>query len=508
MGETWKRAQTFIKADYLWWGVILLGVFLRLRQYLLNRSLWTDEASLAVNIVNRSFGELTRLLDYHQAAPIGFLFIEKTSILIFGNHDYVMRLFPLFAGILAIYLIYRFARASFGTFGLVAVTLFSITWWLVYYSSELKQYSSDVTAALLMVYLAWNCLRENVRPIDFAILGIAGAVVIWISHPSVFIMAGVGLVLVLEKFTRKEYAPWAWILGVGIGWLASFGLEYLVSLRHIVADEYLIDYWGKAYVPVPPWGDKGWFVDTYYTFLFFAFHRSDNVMALTTLVLTSIGAVSLLIRDRKMALLVILPFIMVGFASALERYPLKNRFMLFLIPFAFLLMAEGIRGIFWLVAKWKPNIAAVLSGLLAMMVIWQIAPITYDMAIAGRRVDIRPVIEYVAENRMQNDILYVFYRTDSTFQYYAPFYGLDAGNIMTGEQGIKKRVALQNYEKDVLSLDGNERVWFLFSEVVDCENCSAEDTRSFYLEFIDPYGVLIDKYEGFGAGAYLYDLSQ
>ena len=46
-------------------------------------------------------GELTQLLDYHQAAPIGFLFIEKLSILVFGNHDYIMRLFPLLAGILA-----------------------------------------------------------------------------------------------------------------------------------------------------------------------------------------------------------------------------------------------------------------------------------------------------------------------------------------------------------------------------------------------------------------------
>ena len=508
MDHAWKRLQSFFESNYLWWGVILLGVFLRLRQYLLNRSLWQDEASLAVNIVNRNFGELTRLFFYHQAAPIGFLFIEKLSILIFGNHDYVMRLFPLLTGILAVYLIYKFSRASSGIFGLVAVTLFSITWWLVYYSSELKQYSSDVTTALLITYLAWNCLRENARARDFLLLGGVGAVVIWISHPSVFIMAGVGLVLVLEKLTRKEYVPWIWIFGIGIGWLASFGLEYLVSLRHIITDEYLIDYWGKAYVPIPPWSDKRWFVDTYYTFLYFAFHRADNVMALITLVLTPIGAFSLLIRDRKAGLLVILPFVVVGIASALERYPLKNRFMLFLIPFAFLLMAEGLRGIYWLAAKWRPNIAKVFSGVLALAFIWIVASTSFYLATLNEKVDIRPVIRYVAKNRMQDDIVYVFYRTESTYQYYAPFYGLDTGNIMTGVQGAKKRVALQNYENDILSLVGNERVWFLFSEVVDCENCPEEDTLSYYLEFINPYGVVIDKYEGSGASAYLYDLSQ
>ena len=508
MQATWKRVQAFMKADYLWWGIVLLGTALRLRQYLINRSLWSDEANLAVNLVTRNFSGLTRLLDYHQAAPLGFLFIEKLSIIIFGNHDYIMRLFPLFAGILATYLIYKIARASFGTFGLFAVSVLSINWWLVYYSSELKQYSSDVMVALLLVYLAINCLKENVQFKNFLALGIVGAIVIWISHPSVFIMAGIGLVLVLEKFTRKKYAPWAWILGIGIGWLASFGLEYLVSLRHIVADGYLINYWRKAYLPMPPWSDKSWYKDTYYSFVFFAFHRADNLMAVVTLVLSAIGALSLLIRDRKIALLIISPFVVAVIASALQRYPLKNRFMLFLIPFALLLMAEGFRGIYWLAAKWRPDFAAVFSGILVLAVIWQIVPITYEKAISGEKTDIRPVLAYVAKNRLPDDVVYVFYRTNAIYHYYAPFYGLDTGNIIIGSQEARKRVALQSYEDDVLNLVGNERVWFLFSEVVDCENCPEEDTLSYYLEFINPYGVVMDSYEGSGASAYLYNLSQ
>jgi hypothetical protein len=507
MQATWKRVQAFIKADYLWWGIVLLGTALRLRQYLLNRSLWADEASLAVNLVTRDFSGLTRLLDYHQAAPVGFLFIEKLSIVIFGNHDYIMRLFPLFAGILATYLIYKIARASFGNFGLFAVSILSISWWLVYYSSELKQYSSDVMAALLLVYLAINCLKEDVQAKNFLILGIVGAIMIWISHPSVFIMVGIGLVLVLEKFTRKEYAPWTWILAIGIGWLASFGLEYLVSLRHIVADEYLIDYWRKAYLPIPPWRDRSWYKDTYYSFLFFTFYRGDNLMAVISLVLSAIGALSLLIRDRKTALLVISPFVVAVIASALQRYPLKNRFMLFLIPFALLLMAEGFRGIYGLLAKWKPDFAAVFSGILILAVIWQVVPSTYEKAISGQKDDIRPVLAYVAKNRLPDDIVYVFYITDPVFHYYAPFYGLETGNIMVGVNDSRKKVALQNFEDDVDKLVGNKRVWFVFSEVVDCANCQPEDTQSFYLDHINKFGVVLDSFKGSGAGAYLYDLS-
>lgn len=508
MRRTWKRVKSFIHANYLWWGIILLGIVLRLRQYLLNRSLWADEASLAMNLVTRSFGELIQLLDYNQAAPIGFLFIEKLSIVIFGNHDYVMRLFPLIAGILAIYLIYNFSRASFGTFGLFAVLIFSISWWLVHYSSELKQYTSDMTVALLLVFLAGNCLKETVRGKDFLTLGIMGSILIWVSHPSVFIMVGIGLALVLEKFTRRDYAPWAWILGIGFGWLASFGLEYLVSLRHIVADEYLIKYWRKNYVPWPPGSDKRWFVDTYYSFLFFAFHRADNVMALATLVLCSIGTVSILIRDRKIALLVISPFIVALIASALQRYPLKNRFMLFLVPFALLLMTEGFRGIYWLVAKRMPNFARIISGVLVLAVVWQIVPVTYEKAISGAKEDIRPVIEYVAENRVQDDIVYVFHKTDSVFHYYAPFYDLDTGDIVVGVYSPRKRVALQNFEDDVDRLVGNNRVWFIFSEIIDCIDCEGENTQAFYLEHINKFGVITDSYDGSGANAFLYDLSR
>ncbi len=507
MQPTWKQVQSIINSNFLWWGIVLLGSALRLRQYLLNRSFWADEASLAVNLVNRNFAELTQLLDYHQAAPVGFLFIEKLFIVILGNHDYVMRLFPLCAGILAVYLIYRITRASFGTFGLFAVSMFSISWWLVHYSSELKQYSSDVTVALLLVYLAMICLREDAQAKDFLLLGFVGTAVIWISHPSVFIMVGIGLALALEKSTRKAYVPWTWIIGLGLGWFTSFGLEYLVSLRHIIVDEFLIDYWRRAYVPMPPWSDRGWFRDTYYSFLFFAFHRADDLMALVTLALASLGSISLLTRDRRIALLVLTPFAVAVVASVFQRYPLKDRFMLFLVPFALLLMAEGFRAIYWLAAKWKPGFAAILSGGLALAVIWQLVPITYEKAIAGEKEDIRPVMEYIAENRLPDDILYVFPRTDPVFNYYAPFYGLEKGNVLIGVDSPRKRAMLQNFTNDVASLVGKERVWFLFSEILDCVECKGEDTQAFYLEYLDQFGVIVDQFDGSGANAYLYDLS-
>jgi len=54
-------------------GLILLGLVLRLRQYLLGRSVGLDEAMLALNIVGRDYAGLWKTLDYNQGAPVAFL---------------------------------------------------------------------------------------------------------------------------------------------------------------------------------------------------------------------------------------------------------------------------------------------------------------------------------------------------------------------------------------------------------------------------------------------------
>jgi hypothetical protein len=50
-------------------AMMLLGLALRLRPYLANRSLWMDESFLALNIMERSFGQLTQPLDHLQGVP-------------------------------------------------------------------------------------------------------------------------------------------------------------------------------------------------------------------------------------------------------------------------------------------------------------------------------------------------------------------------------------------------------------------------------------------------------
>jgi len=510
MVQTWNRIKSFAESDVIWYALVATGIVLRLRQYFANRSLWGDEASLAFNIVARSLVGLTEPLGFHQAAPLGFLFIEKLSIVLLWNADYILRLFPLFAGILSIYLFYRIAKENFGAAGRLAVFMFSVNPSLIFYSSELKQYSSDVMVAALLTYLALPCLKEDARRKDFVWLGIGGALTIWASHISIFILAGIGLTLVIEKIIQKKYKSFVETFGVGVAWLVSFGVEYLVALRYTAADKYFQTYWKNRFMPLPPWSDLQWFAKTAYSFLLIIINRTDQIAARLVFTLILVGVLTLFIRKRSVALIVVFSLIMTLLASAMQKYPLSYRFMLFLLPFALLLMAEGIGGIYWFVARWRREVALILCAIPVALLLWFSIP----NAIGGFNspytvAEIKPIMKYVAEKRKAEDKIYLYYGVVPGFIYYAPFYNLnqlDAGALIMGAYRQDENKAFARFIEDVKGLEGNGRVWFIFSEIANCGGCRG-DVFEFFKNYLGKFGTRLDQVQSINSAAYLYDLS-
>ena len=97
-----NRFNWSIYCKYLALCGVFLGVLVRTVQYLSNRSLWGDEVNLALNIIDRSYGELSQVLDNNQAAPLGFLWLEKLATQIWGNSEYALRLFPFLSSIVSL----------------------------------------------------------------------------------------------------------------------------------------------------------------------------------------------------------------------------------------------------------------------------------------------------------------------------------------------------------------------------------------------------------------------
>ena len=96
--------------SFLLYLIIATGIFLAIYQFIFNRSLWIDEAMLAHNIISKDFLELLKPLDRMQAAPIGFLFVEKLSVLTFGKNEIALRLFPLISFLFTIPFFYLLSK--------------------------------------------------------------------------------------------------------------------------------------------------------------------------------------------------------------------------------------------------------------------------------------------------------------------------------------------------------------------------------------------------------------
>jgi 4-amino-4-deoxy-L-arabinose transferase-like glycosyltransferase len=233
MQDVFKRFKTnkFNQkvSDYLFspprlpWTIIYFGILVRVVQYLSNRSLWNDEAALALNIVNRSYLELLQPLDYDQGAPIGFLFIEKLAIQIFGDNEYALRLFPLFSAIISLFLFYKLAKQCLQPQpAIIALTLFSTLHIWLGYATEVKQYSSDVAIAVLLCLVLIQINGKKLNFTQILTFGIVGAIAIWFSYPAIFVLAGIGISYLLISLFGNNLLTAIKLLGIYTIWTLSF----------------------------------------------------------------------------------------------------------------------------------------------------------------------------------------------------------------------------------------------------------------------------------------------
>src|SRR5262245_498969 len=143
-------------------AALLVGGGLHTIQYAARVSLWHDELALARNIEARGVVELvTRPLDHRQVAPAGFLAGVKATTAVFGVNEIGLRALPWLAGLLSLPLFWRVAaRITSGGPLLAGLAIFAVSPAMVWYGASVKQYGTDVTASLLLVWLTLR-MREH-----------------------------------------------------------------------------------------------------------------------------------------------------------------------------------------------------------------------------------------------------------------------------------------------------------------------------------------------------------
>jgi hypothetical protein len=116
--------------------ILFVGILLSGIQFLYNRSLWSDESMLAVNILNRDFIGLLKTLDHRQSAPLLFLYIEKLFSMII-NGEMGLRIFPLICFWGSLIFFWKIVRLLFksNTTIVFCISIFTFNYMLIMYSS-------------------------------------------------------------------------------------------------------------------------------------------------------------------------------------------------------------------------------------------------------------------------------------------------------------------------------------------------------------------------------------
>lgn len=530
-----QKTKSLYISNKIPWIIIGVGIVLRLVRYLYNPSLWFDESDIVIDIISRPISELINPSpDYNQAYPLAFMILTKLATQVYGNSEYVIRLIPLLSSISTLFLFYRVVRSYLEPNAvLIALGLFAILDSLIFEASNLKPYSSDVLFTLLIYTLTIYVQSTKLNMWNSIFMGCIGAIAIWFSNPSVFVLAGVGLSLGIFSLINKNWEEIGMISVSYSIWGLSFFANYFLYIQNLQGnfginmDEMLAIQ--NAYMPIPPssFADIKWFIE-----LFFDVFSNPLAMTLTGIGALSFlaGCISMCTQKRREFIFIIAPVVITFLAAALHEYAFKGRFIFFLLPSLLIILAEGAEHIRSRIYQNSKIIGIIFVSLLLF----------HPISLSAYRIikpfyweDIKPVLTYVKDNWKEGDVLYVHYYAQYPFDYYSNYYPepyrFKEGEYIIGiaprgwYRNYKKQDAFKYYDagapieqssadifnlyaKELDHLKGKKRVWLLFTAAIIKDGINEE---RFFIYNLKKIGKQLDFIGLSGtSSAYLFDLSE
>jgi len=483
---------------------VLLGLALRVREYVFNPSLWLDEASIAANLLHKGYIELAGPLAGSQAAPVGWLWAERTSVHLFGTSELSLRVWPFVSSLVLMLVFPVLARRLLSPWATAAATaLLAVSPQLICYAADVKPYGSDALACILVLLaLTSNIVWRNMRTAVLAGLGVAA--LCWVAFPAIFV-AAVGFPVLIAirmhngrvvSLRRARQARLLPALTGGAVVFASLLAEYVLSLRRLAGVDLLHAYWLSMGGFAPEHASAGailtWLVNQPAKVLEDPGRLSYPMLALALVV---VGALAIAWRRRAgTALLILLaaPTAGLGVAAA-GKYPLAVRLALWLIP-VFLILLAGVLDL--------PRPAAL--AFFVPLVIVSASSIAGGIGVFRsplETTDARGTYAYVASHWQEGDELITERGwSEPTWSYYAPTYHLTRDSVFSFKSQPKCPAPV------LLTGSHAKRVWVVLNH--HSSNEPANRTAIYLSHFVQ-YGTLEESFRGFGdAGAFLFDLSK
>jgi len=466
-------------------------------QYLYNRSVWNDEACLILTITNRHARDLLLPLDYLQIAPVLFLQIVKLTTVLFGDSEYALRLFPLLCGLAAIPIFYFFCLRFTGNrvLALFAIVLLAVSPGFIYYSSEVKQYCTDLFVTLLLYNTAFNNSDFLVKRRTLA-LSIVGVVAVFLSNVSVIILFTIGLFFLYTTWKTKKIKREHWIPAVV--WIIAFGVNFLLFIKDHPSASYMREFWQMAFMPLNIFGTpfRHFMIRSVKIFSIVLPSLPGTYFFLVTLLLFLAGLLAMFLEKRFLLLyLCVAPIAIHLGLSAIQMYPFEMRLLLYQAPFYILSI---IFGLYWVVNKLisNPRSRIAITGIcIALMAVktFMAYPKTSD--------EIKQAIKYINSMHKPGESMYVTAGAAPGIKYYRQrgFAKFDDLSLSLGKETFYDR---RSFLEKIDGVHG--RVWLVASDVFPFRNNKEEETA--IAAAIKQRGKLISQKDFIGSTVYLYDM--
>ncbi len=478
-------------------SVIFFGIIAAIINFLHNRSLWFDESLLALNIVDKTYSELLQPLDYNQVAPIGFLFVEKFIAGWFDYNDWSLRIFPFLCYLGSIPLFYLFNKKLHGSkeISFIAVALFSINSSIVYYSFEVKQYSTDVFSAILLLFIGIKLIEDNIGKRSLIAYTIISMLVVFFSNVSIILLITNAILIFYTKiYLKKQWNHKTWI--PIIIWLVSFVFYFSFFIYHHPSKRTMLRYWTQknAFLPLNIFDSKT------YQFLFdkltiiFNSIIANNTFGWIYFTMFIIGLFVILKRKRILFIL-IFPLILHLILSGLKLYPFHTRLILYLIPLLLIVISFAIHYIFQ-----KLQLRKMLYGYLVFTLLFINA---YGLAsvIPFEREQVKQCMDYIKKDSKKCDNIYLYCSTIPVFKFYQNRFNYFTKDIEI-INGNWHRDDWSKHSQDIEKIKGDS--WLIFSEVYISQGKSEADYIINLLK-LKGFSILISKKF---AGAICYKVSK
>lgn len=465
--------------------LLILGFAFRIFHFIYNRSLWIDEVYLSTSLVKMNFIELvTKPLYYQQKAPIGFLWLNKLVINLFGNTEMFLRIIPLISGLASMLLFIPVTKYFLNNWGrLIAIGIITLSPALIYHSVEIKQYSTELFCTLLSLYyfIKYN---QNTQLKGMLGWGIIGAIILWFSYSAIFILSGIAIGLCLQYILEKKWNSLFLSLIPSSIWLTSFLANFMLFTHKHVESKWIV-YWFRSYanfMPFPPKSltDLTWFPLNLYRMidyplgLLWNFNGFTNYQQLNQILklpfigggLLLIGLYGLYKRNKRYFFILIFPIVITLTASGLELYPLSERFWVFLTPVLILIIAYGFE---YLAKSFKSKKYILLLSIIVIgapfiqSVIFTLKPETFYR---NKKSFQRESLLYVQNNYRKNDIVYIYWNDLPGYKLYKEMYNLNF-NAIEGMDVRLNSTDIKDYYKnlkpDFDKLSGGKRIWLIYN---------------------------------------------